>query len=89
MALPGLILLDLAAPTHLFGHCGAPRYAFELASLRPGAVSTSTGFDVVARCGLPTLSGADTIVVPAARDRPGRRSRRSSRCVAPTRAAHA
>lgn len=64
LALPGLILLDLAAPTHLFGHCGAPRYEFALAGPRPGAVSTSTGFEVVAPRGLSALSRADTIVVP-------------------------
>ena len=64
LALPGLILLDLAAPAHLFGHCGAPHYSFELAGLEVGAVRTSTGFDVVAPCGLTALRWADTIVVP-------------------------
>ncbi len=64
LALPGVILLDLAAPAHLFGHCGAPHYRFELAGLEAGLVSTSTGFDVVATGGLDTLRRADTIVVP-------------------------
>jgi transcriptional regulator GlxA family with amidase domain len=64
LALPGVILLDLAAPTHLFGHCGAPRYRFELAGIRRGPVTTSTGFAVLAERGLTALRRADTIVVP-------------------------
>jgi len=63
LALPGVILLDLAAPAHLFGHCGAPRYRFELAGLEPGPVRTSTGFDLIAPRGLAALRRADTIVV--------------------------
>jgi AraC family transcriptional activator FtrA len=69
LALPGVILLDLAAPTHLFGHCGRPRYRFELAGLQPGPTRTSTGFDVVASHGLAELGRAATIVVPGC-DRP-------------------
>jgi AraC family transcriptional activator FtrA len=63
LALPGVVLLDLAAPTHLFGHCGAPHYSFELAGPRAGAVATSTGFAVLAPRGLDALAGADTVVV--------------------------
>jgi transcriptional regulator GlxA family with amidase domain len=64
LALDGVIFLDLAAPTHLFGHCGAPYYTFTLASVRPGAVRTSTGIEVVASAGIEALWDADTIVVP-------------------------
>jgi AraC family transcriptional activator FtrA len=64
LALPGVVLLDLAAPTHLFGHCGAPRYSFELAGLDAGPVPSSTAFDVLAPHGLSRLSRADTVVVP-------------------------
>src|ERR1700761_5657898 len=64
LALDGVILLDLAAPTHLFGHCGAPHYTFSLASMRPGPVRSSTGIDVVAAAGIEALWDADTIVVP-------------------------
>jgi AraC family transcriptional activator FtrA len=64
LALPGVVLLDLAAPTHLFGHCGAPHYRFELAAARPGPVPSSTGFAVIAPHGLGALRNADTIVVP-------------------------
>ena len=70
LALPEVILLDLAAPAHLFGHCGSPHYRFELAGLRPGPVPTSTGFDVTARNGLAAVGRADTIVVPGC-TRPG------------------
>jgi AraC family transcriptional regulator, transcriptional activator FtrA len=64
LALDGVVLLDLAAPTHLFGHCGAPHYRFTLAGLRPGPVRTSTGFDVLAPRGAGALEQADTVVVP-------------------------
>jgi len=64
LALPGVLLLDLAAPTHVFGHCGAPEYTFALAGVRAGAVPTSTGFDLTAPHGLDAIREADTIVVP-------------------------
>ncbi|MGA2013723.1 MAG: helix-turn-helix domain-containing protein [Solirubrobacteraceae bacterium] len=64
LALPGVMLLDLAAPTHLFGHCGAPYYTYELAGLRAGPVRSSTGLDLLATKGLAALRAADTIVVP-------------------------
>lgn len=64
LALDGVILLDLAAPTHLFGHCGAPHYAFTLAGISAGPVRTSTGFDVLAQHGIDALAQADTVVVP-------------------------
>jgi transcriptional regulator GlxA family with amidase domain len=58
------VLLDLAAPAHLFGHCGAPRYTFRLAGLQAGAVISSTGFAVLATADLSALRSADTVVVP-------------------------
>ncbi len=64
LALDGVVLLDLAAPTHLFGHCGAPHYGFALAGVRAGAVRSSTGIEVVAGAGIEALEHADTIVVP-------------------------
>lgn len=68
LALPTVILLDLAAPTHLFGHCGGDRYHFELAGLRPGRISTSTGIEITAPRGLAALRDADTIVIPGTAD---------------------
>jgi AraC family transcriptional regulator, transcriptional activator FtrA len=64
LALDRVVLLDLAAPTHLFGHCGAPRYRFRLAAIRAGPVRTSTGFELLATYGARELQHADTIVVP-------------------------
>jgi transcriptional regulator GlxA family with amidase domain len=63
LALEDVVLLDLAAPTHLFGHCGAPYYAFALAAVTPGAVRSSTGLEVLAPHGLDELERADTVVV--------------------------
>lgn len=63
LALPGVVLLDLAAPIHLFGHCGAGRYEFEVVGLQAGPVRTSTGLDVIAVKGLEALAEADTVVV--------------------------
>ncbi|MGX6449932.1 AraC family transcriptional regulator, partial [Patulibacter sp. S7RM1-6] len=64
LALPGVLALDLAAPAHVFGHCGVPRYAFAICGLEAGPVPTSTGFDLVAPRGLDALEDADTVVVP-------------------------
>jgi AraC family transcriptional activator FtrA len=64
LALPGVVLLDLAAPTHLFGHCGEGRYDLIIASVAPGEVLTSTGLGVVATHGLEACRVADTLVVP-------------------------
>ena len=68
LVLPGVMLLDLAAPTHLFGHCGAPFYSYELAGMRAGPVRSSTGLDVYVAKGLAALRRADTIVVPGIAD---------------------
>jgi len=72
LALPGVILLDLAAPTHLFGHCGHPWYSYAVAGPEPGPLTSSTGLDIIARSGLGLLTTADTIVVPGTEilDRP-------------------
>lgn len=64
LALPGVVLLDLAAPTHLFGHCGTGRYAMTIAGVQAGPVATSTGVPIVASHGLEACATADTIVVP-------------------------
>lgn len=68
LALPTVILLDLAAPTHVFGHCGEGRYRFTLAGVRAGPVRSSTGITVSAERGLAALAQADTIVVPGIDD---------------------
>jgi AraC family transcriptional activator FtrA len=64
LAVPGLLLLDLAAPTHLFGHCGGGRYSLQVATEHPGGVASSTGLEVLVPTGLRALRVADTIIVP-------------------------
>lgn len=64
LVLPGAVLLDLAAPTHLFGHCGAGRYDYVVAGLEPGPVMTSTGLAIVATHGISACDTAETLVVP-------------------------
>ncbi|HTU94303.1 MAG TPA: helix-turn-helix domain-containing protein [Solirubrobacteraceae bacterium] len=87
LALDGVVLLDLAAPTHLFGHCGPPHYSFTLAALRAGPVRSSTGIEVLADSGIEALEEADTIVVPGFGSDPDPAAfARSARAVA---AAHA
>lgn len=64
LALDRLVLLDLAAPAHLFGHLGAERYSFMLAGVDAAPVMTTSGFRVEVQAGLRALAKADTIVVP-------------------------
>ncbi len=64
LVLPGVLALDLAAPSHFFGRLGRPRYEFQLAAAQPGPVRCADGFDVLAAHGLEALAGADTVVVP-------------------------
>jgi transcriptional regulator GlxA family with amidase domain len=74
LAVERLVLLDLAAPAHFFGHWGGDRYSFVLAGVGGGPVLTSSGFAVDVQAGLEALADADTIVVPGYLDterRPG------------------
>jgi transcriptional regulator GlxA family with amidase domain len=64
VALDRLVLLDLAAPAHLFGHWGADRYSFVLAGVGATPAMTSSGFAVEVHVGLEALADAQTIVVP-------------------------
>jgi AraC family transcriptional activator FtrA len=64
LALPGTVLLDLAAPAHVFGALGGRRYEFVLCSLDARPVATTSGFPIQAQRGLQALEQGDTIVVP-------------------------
>jgi AraC family transcriptional activator FtrA len=64
LALERLVLLDLAAPAHVFGHCGEDRYSFVLAGLESAPVTTSSGFAVEVQAGLDAVREAQTVVVP-------------------------
>src|SRR3712207_3995636 len=60
LALDRVVAFDMATPAHVF----RGPYAFALAAERPGPVTTSTGFAVVADHGLEALERADTVIVP-------------------------
>lgn len=64
LALDRLVLLDLAAPAHVFGQWGGDRYSFVLAGIDTAPVMTSSGFRVDVQAGLEALGRAQTIVVP-------------------------
>lgn len=71
--LPGTVLLDLAAPAHLFGHCGAGRYAFDTVAIGDPAPHTTCGLTLATSAGTEALATADTLVVAGyagAADRP-------------------
>jgi transcriptional regulator GlxA family with amidase domain len=60
LALPEVVLFDLAAPFQLL----ARHYAIELCTPQPGAVATTSGFAVIAERGLDAVAEADTVLVP-------------------------
>jgi AraC family transcriptional activator FtrA len=64
LALDRLVLLDLAAPAHVFGQWGEDRYSFVLAGVGGAPVMTSSGFTVDPQAGLEALADAQTVVVP-------------------------
>jgi transcriptional regulator GlxA family with amidase domain len=65
LALDTVVAFDLAIPAQIFGHRDERhRYRVSICGERPGPVRTSTGFDIVARAGLPTVRRADTVIVP-------------------------
>jgi transcriptional regulator GlxA family with amidase domain len=64
LALERLVLLDLAAPAHVFGQWGGERYSFKLAGASSQPVRTTSGFSVDVQAGPEALRRADTVVVP-------------------------
>lgn len=68
LCLDGVVAFDLSVPAEVFSVAhdqrGRPLYAFEACAVAPGAVTTTTGFDVGARRGLEALAEADSVVVP-------------------------
>src|SRR3954467_8353583 len=64
LALEPVIVLDLAAPAHVFGHLGGSRYSFAVAAVTPPAIRTTTSFALATEHGLEALERADTVVVP-------------------------
>src|SRR4051812_1727954 len=69
LALDRVVAFDLSIPAQVFGHRDERDcYELTICSERPGTVTTSTGFAIVADCGLEALDRADTIVIPGIED---------------------
>jgi transcriptional regulator GlxA family with amidase domain len=65
LALDGVVAFDLSIPAQIFGHRDQrDRYRVSICAQHAGPVRTSSGFDIVARAGLPTVRRADTVIVP-------------------------
>jgi transcriptional regulator GlxA family with amidase domain len=65
LALDSVVAFDLSIPAQIFGHRDQrDRYRVSICAEQAGPVRTSTGFDIVARGGLPTVRRADTVIVP-------------------------
>lgn len=65
LAIPDVILFDLAIPAEVFGRAvERDRYAFEVCAERPGAVSSASGVEVRVPRGLRAIDAADTVIVP-------------------------
>ena len=60
----------LAVPCVVFGdrHPGAPAFDLRVCTFESGPISTTAGFEIVARHGLEGLSGADAIILPSWRN---------------------
>jgi transcriptional regulator GlxA family with amidase domain len=68
LAVPDVVAFDLSIVAQLFGHPDErDRYAFSVATMRPGIVPTTTGFGIDVTDGLDSLRDADTVVVPGFR----------------------
>ena len=65
LAIPDVILFDLAIPVEVFGRdAERGRYSFTVCTETPGAVSAVSGLGVSVERGLATLDTADTVIVP-------------------------
>lgn len=65
LALPDVVAFDLAIPAQVFGHPSERgRYSFAVCAERPGAIRTTTNFEVHTDAGLAALKAADTVIVP-------------------------
>src|SRR4051794_28612329 len=60
LALDTVVAFDLATPAQVF----RGPYRVEVCAPRPGPVTTSTGFAIVADHGLEAIARADTVIVP-------------------------
>ncbi|MFI1500856.1 GlxA family transcriptional regulator [Streptomyces platensis] len=64
LVLPHVLPVDLGIPTQIFQARPHTPYELTVCGRARGSVTTSTGFTVGVRAGLPALARADTIIVP-------------------------
>ncbi|GFE13790.1 AraC family transcriptional regulator [Streptomyces glebosus] len=64
LVLPRVLPVDLGIPTQIFNPRPHTPYELTVCGGARGSVTTSTGFTVGVRAGLPALARADTIIVP-------------------------
>jgi transcriptional regulator GlxA family with amidase domain len=65
LVVPEVIIFDLAIPAEIFGRAvERERYAFTVCTERPGAVRSTSGFDLQIGSGLDAMEVADTVIVP-------------------------
>jgi transcriptional regulator GlxA family with amidase domain len=65
LAIPEVILFDLAIPAEVFGRrIERKRYAFTVCTEHPGSVATASGLPVEVAAGLDAVASADTVIVP-------------------------
>ena len=63
LALDAVVPLDLAFAAQLMGYPMAP-YDVTICGLRPGQVTTTSGFAAAVSHGLRALAAADTVMIP-------------------------
>jgi transcriptional regulator GlxA family with amidase domain len=64
LALEAVVPLDLAIPAQVFGTYSEAPYRLTICAAKPGPVSSSAGFAIVAEAGPEALATADTVLVP-------------------------
>jgi transcriptional regulator GlxA family with amidase domain len=65
LAIPEVILFDLAIPAEVFGRrIERKRYTFTVCTEHPGSVATASGLPVDVAAGLEAVASADTVIVP-------------------------
>ena len=65
LVVPDVIIFDLAIPAEIFGRAvERDRYPFAVCTEHPGAVPSTSGFEVRVDQGLEALEHADSVIVP-------------------------
>lgn len=72
IAFDGMTPFHLSVPCLVFGSrpagSAAPAFQVDVCALGPAAMSTSAGFDIVAKHGLSAVDGADIVIMPTWHD---------------------